>query len=56
MRTAIENLPDGVRELFVLHYTGGLSLRETAVAMDIAVGTAKSRLSAGLVQLRKTLQ
>ena len=42
--------------MFVLHYTGGLSLRETAAAMGIAVGTAKSRLSSGLIQLRKTLQ
>jgi RNA polymerase sigma-70 factor (ECF subfamily) len=56
VQAAIENLPDGVRDLFVLHYTGGLSIRETAAAMGIAAGTAKSRLSAGLNQLRKTLQ
>ncbi|MBA3481991.1 MAG: RNA polymerase sigma factor [Pyrinomonadaceae bacterium] len=56
VQAAIENLPDGVRDLFVLHYTGGLSIRQTADAMGIAVGTAKSRLSAGLIQLRKTLQ
>jgi RNA polymerase sigma-70 factor, ECF subfamily len=56
VHTAIENLPNGVRDLFVLHYTGSLSIRETAAAMGIAVGTAKSRLSSGLIQLRKTLQ
>jgi RNA polymerase sigma-70 factor, ECF subfamily len=56
VQAAIENLPDGVRDVFVLHYTGGLSIRETAAAMGIAVGTAKSRLSAGLIQLRKMLQ
>jgi RNA polymerase sigma-70 factor (ECF subfamily) len=56
VRAAIESLPDNVRDVFVLHYTGGLSIRETAAAMGIAVGTAKSRLSAGLIQLRKSLR
>ena len=56
VQAAIECLPDGVKDVFVLHYSGGLSLRETATAMGIAVGTAKSRLNTGLIQLRKTLQ
>jgi RNA polymerase sigma factor (sigma-70 family) len=51
----LETLPDDVREVFVLHYSGGMSLREVAAAMGIKTGTAKSRLSAGLVQLRKAL-
>ncbi len=52
---ALETLPGEVREVFVLHYSGGLSLSEVAAAMGIKTGTAKSRLAAGLGQLRKAL-
>ncbi len=53
---AIAELPDGVREVVLLHYTGGLSLRETAEAMGIHIGTVKSRLNTGLHQLRRRLK
>jgi RNA polymerase sigma factor (sigma-70 family) len=52
---AVETLNDEVREVIVLHYAGGLSLREVAAAMGIKSGTVKSRLAAGLGQLRKAL-
>jgi RNA polymerase sigma-70 factor (ECF subfamily) len=56
VQAAINELPNEVREVFVLHYTGGLSIQETAAAMGIAAGTAKSRLAAGLNQLRRRLR
>jgi RNA polymerase sigma-70 factor, ECF subfamily len=41
--------------VIVLHYTGGLSLRETAEAIGVSVGTVKSRLNSGLQHLRRRL-
>jgi RNA polymerase sigma-70 factor, ECF subfamily len=55
VREAVAELPDEIREVFVLHYTGGLSIAEAAAAMGIKTGTAKSRLAAGLNELRRRL-
>ena len=55
VNAAMAELPEPIRAVVVLHYTGGLTLRETATAMKISVGTAKSRLSRGLERLRKAL-
>jgi RNA polymerase sigma-70 factor (ECF subfamily) len=55
VRSAVAALPDQVREIFVLHYAGGLSIAEAATAMGIKSGTAKSRLAAGLNELRRRL-
>ena len=55
VNAAVAELPEPIRDVVVLHYTGGMTLRETAQAMGISVGTAKSRLSRGLEQLRKAL-
>jgi RNA polymerase sigma-70 factor, ECF subfamily len=52
---AVEDLPETLRSVVILHYTGGLSLRETAEALGISTGTAKSRLNSGLEQLRRRL-
>jgi RNA polymerase sigma-70 factor (ECF subfamily) len=52
---AVQELPDILRSVIVLHYSGGLSLRETARAIGVSVGTAKSRLNSGLQQLRGRL-
>lgn len=52
---AVAELAGAIRDVVVLHYTAGLTLRQTAGAMGISVGTAKSRLSRGLKQLRKAL-
>jgi len=41
------------RSVIALHYAGGLSLREVAEALDVPVGTAKSRLAAALEALRR---
>jgi RNA polymerase sigma-70 factor (ECF subfamily) len=49
---AVAGLSDPLRAVVLLHYTGGLSLREVAQTLEISVGTAKSRLNAGLEHLR----
>ena len=55
LAAAVERLPDAVREVVVLHYTGGLSLRQVAAATGMSVGTVKSRLNAGSERLRRGL-
>jgi RNA polymerase sigma-70 factor (ECF subfamily) len=56
VRQALDALPGDLRSLIALHYTAGLSLRETAEALDVAVGTVKSRLHAALNILRRELE
>jgi RNA polymerase sigma-70 factor (ECF subfamily) len=56
VRQALDALPGDLRSLIALHYTAGLSLRETAAALDVAVGTVKSRLHAALNILRRELE
>jgi RNA polymerase sigma-70 factor, ECF subfamily len=56
VKAAIAALPVAVREVIVLHYIGGLSLRETAHAMGITPGTVKSRLNTALKELRRRLE
>jgi RNA polymerase sigma-70 factor (ECF subfamily) len=56
VRSALRDLPPQVREIVVLHYTGGLSLQETADAMLLPVGTVKSRLHSALGQLRRSFE
>jgi len=53
--TAIEELSESLRQVVVLHYTGGLTLQETATALDIPIGTVKSRLGMALTKLRSIL-
>ena len=52
---AVSGLSPLLREVVVMHYTGGLSLREVAKATGVSVGTVKSRLNAGLEQLRRRM-
>ncbi len=53
--SAVAKLSPALRSVIVLHYTGGLSLREVAEATGLPVGTVKSRIGAGLEQLRGRL-
>ena len=53
---AFEALSADQRTVVVLHYGAGLSLREAAETMEVAVGTAKSRLNAALSRLRKVVE
>ena len=56
LNIVIGELPDDIRQVVVLHYSAGLTLRETAVAMNISLGTVKSRLNAALNKLRSLLE
>ena len=52
---AFERLSDDQRAVLALHYGMGYSIAEAADALDVRVGTAKSRLSAGLSVLRRAI-
>ena len=56
VQAAIADLPEPVREVVVLHYVGGLTLKQTAAAMGISGGTVKSRLNSALNRLRSVLE
>ena len=45
IRQAIAAVPEGMREVFLLRDVHGLSIEETAQALQIAQGTVKSRLA-----------
>jgi len=53
---ALMSLPDHQREAVILRYYQELSLAEIAEALNIPVGTVKSRLSLGLGRLRTMLE
>jgi len=55
VQAAIGGLPEPMREVIALHYVGGLTLRQTAAAMEVSEGTVKSRLNAALGRLRSVL-
>jgi RNA polymerase sigma factor (sigma-70 family) len=44
------------RAVVVMHYYLDLSIEDTAAALDISVGTAKSRLNRAMAKLRIALQ
>ncbi|MBR5964189.1 MAG: sigma-70 family RNA polymerase sigma factor [Bacteroidaceae bacterium] len=50
---AVQNLPVGQREVFMLRYDEELSIEQVAVVCGIPVGTVKSRLFTALQTLRK---
>lgn len=52
----VDRLPDQLREVIVLHYQGGLSIRQTAAAIGISVAITKNRLHAALKQLRSAFE
>jgi RNA polymerase sigma-70 factor, ECF subfamily len=49
----LARLPEEQREVVLLRFVDGLSLGEIAAAMDIALGTVKSRLHNALQSLRE---
>jgi RNA polymerase sigma-70 factor (ECF subfamily) len=51
----LERVSPASRAVLLLHYQHGLSLEESAVILDIPIGTAKSRLHYGVATLRKDL-
>ena len=52
---AIEQLPPGAREIFVLHDVEGYKHREIAVMLDIATGTSKRQLHRARMLMRRHL-
>ena len=53
--TALQELPPRQRAAIVLRFYEDLTEAQTAAAMDCAVGTVKSQVSAGLAKLRAQL-
>ncbi|MCV0403841.1 MAG: RNA polymerase sigma factor [Chloroflexi bacterium] len=53
---AFETLSPDQRAILALHYSMGYSISESADALGVRVGTAKSRLNAGLALLRRALE
>ena len=52
---ALEKLPDGAREIFVLHDVEGYKHHEIAAMLDISSGTSKAQLHRARMILRKHL-
>ncbi len=55
LERAITELPDGYREVLVLHDIEGYTHREIAALLDVAEGTSKSQLSRARRALRTKL-
>ena len=53
--SAMEQLPDGAREIFVLHDVEGYKHREIATLLGISPGTSKAQLHRARMMLRKHL-
>ena len=56
IKAALIDIPDVYREAIVLCDIEGLSYEETAVALDVSIGTVKSRISRGREELRRRLK
>lgn len=56
LEKAIRDLPDGYRNVFVLHDRQGLNHEEIADILAISVGTSKSQLCRARMALRSKLQ
>lgn len=55
LEPAFERLSADQRAVLALHYSMGYSIAEAADALGVGVGTAKSRLNAGLAKLRTAI-
>ena len=53
---ALEKLPDGAREIFVLHDVEGYKHHEIATMLEISAGTSKAQLHRARMMLRKHLR
>ncbi|MDX6695448.1 MAG: polymerase sigma-70 factor, subfamily [Blastocatellia bacterium] len=56
LRLALRSLSRSYREAVILRDVEGLSYEEIAVALEISIGTVKSRLSRGRLELRRALE
>ncbi len=55
LERAFRRLSPEHRAVLVLHHRNGLEMAETAAALDIPVGTAKSRLNRATIALRAAI-
>ena len=55
LESAIERLPDGTREVFVLRQIEGMSTEEVATALEVSEDVIKTRLSRARAALRRQL-
>lgn len=55
MESAIDRLPDGAREVFMLRAVEGMSTDEVAAALDVSEAVVKTRLSRARAALRREL-
>ena len=55
LEAAIDDLPDGLREVFMLREVDGLSTGDTAVCLGVSEDVVKTRLSRGRAALRRSL-
>ncbi len=56
LERALAVLPDGFREIVILHDVGGFTHNEIASMLGIAPGTSKSQLARGRMRLRDLLE
>lgn len=56
LRSALLDLPEAFREAVILCDIEGLSYEETAAALNVGLGTVKSRISRGREELRRKLK
>ena len=54
--TALNKLPDGAREIFVLHDVEGYKHHEIASLLEISTGTSKAQLHRARMMLRRHLR
>jgi RNA polymerase sigma-70 factor (ECF subfamily) len=55
LESSIDELPDGLREVFMLREVDGLSTAETAECLSVSEDVVKTRLSRGRAALRNLL-
>jgi RNA polymerase sigma factor (sigma-70 family) len=55
LEDALDDLPDGQREVFLLQAVDGYTFRETADLLDISINTAMSRKRYAVARLRERL-
>ena len=55
LEVALAKLPDGAREIFVLHDVEGYKHHEIATLLEISAGTSKAQLHRARMMLRKHL-
>ena len=55
VREALDGLPDDARAMVLLHFHQGLPYREVAAALEVPVGTVKSRVHWAVARLAREL-